>query len=101
MHHDRVILGGLNENQWPPKTQSNPWLSRLMQAELSLPLPEKRVGQSAHDFTQGLGQSDVWLTRSKKLEGATYGSFKIFTAHACLFRRQNLHSFNAKKRNNA
>jgi ATP-dependent helicase/nuclease subunit B len=67
---DRIVLGGLNEGTWPPDTQSDPWLSRPMRADLGLNLPELRVGLSAHDFAQGLGAPEVVLTRAAKQGGA-------------------------------
>jgi ATP-dependent helicase/nuclease subunit B len=69
-HVDRLILGGLNEGTWPPDTRSDPWLSRPMRLELGLNLPELRVGLSAHDFAQGLGAPEVFLTRAAKQAGA-------------------------------
>ena len=52
---DRVILGGLVEGVWPPAPRVDPWLSRPMRHELGLDLPERRIGLSAHDFAQLLG----------------------------------------------
>jgi ATP-dependent helicase/nuclease subunit B len=67
---DRVILGGLNEGTWPPETRSDPWLSRPMRRQLGLDPPERRIGLSAHDFTQLLGHAEVVLTRAQKVGGA-------------------------------
>jgi ATP-dependent helicase/nuclease subunit B len=67
---DRLVLGGLVEGVWPPETNGDPWLSRPMRHELSLDLPERRIGLSAHDFAQGLGAPDVILSRPAKLGGA-------------------------------
>jgi ATP-dependent helicase/nuclease subunit B len=67
---DRVILGGLNEGTWPPETRSDPWLSRPMRRQLGLDPPERRIGLSAHDFTQLLGHPEVVLTRAQKVGGA-------------------------------
>ncbi len=66
---DRLILGGLNEGTWPPAPQDDPWLSRPMRAEFGLPLPERRIGLSAHDFAQGFLSSEVILTRAARVEG--------------------------------
>ena len=62
-HYDRVMLGGLNEGTWPPEPAADPWLSRPMRAALGLPLPEVRIGQSAHDFVQACGAPEVFITR--------------------------------------
>ena len=67
---DRVILGGLVEGVWPPAPRVDPWLSRPMRHELGLDLPERRIGLSAHDFTQLLGHDEVILTHSAKVGGA-------------------------------
>ena len=63
---DRIILGGLDEGVWPPDTRTDPFLNRAMRDQLKLPAPEKRVGQTAHDFVSGFGARDVILTRAQK-----------------------------------
>jgi ATP-dependent helicase/nuclease subunit B len=67
---DRAVLGGLVEGVWPPEARSDPWLNRPMRHQLGLDLPERRIGLSAHDFTQALGAREVILTRAAKLAGA-------------------------------
>jgi ATP-dependent helicase/nuclease subunit B len=69
-HADLVVLGGLNEGVWPPEPAVDPWLSRPMKHKLGLPLPERRIGLSAHDFVQLASASEVLLTRARK-NGAT------------------------------
>lgn len=66
---DRVILGGLNEGAWPPQAHEDPWLSRPMRQTLGLASPERRLGQTAHDFVQAACGADVILTRSEKVDG--------------------------------
>ncbi|RED51403.1 double-strand break repair protein AddB [Aestuariispira insulae] len=66
---DLVILGGLNEGIWPPEAKADPWMSRPMRAKLGLPLPEQRIGLSAHDFSQAFGADRVIMTRAEKLDG--------------------------------
>ncbi|MCO5132421.1 MAG: double-strand break repair protein AddB [Xanthobacteraceae bacterium] len=68
--HDRVIFGGLIEGTWPPAPRIDPWLSRPMRAQLGLDLPERRIGLSAHDFTQLLGSREVILSHAEKSGGA-------------------------------
>ncbi|HWZ36863.1 MAG TPA: double-strand break repair protein AddB [Bradyrhizobium sp.] len=70
MQADRIIVGGLIEGVWPPAPRIDPWLSRPMRHELGLDLPERRIGLSAHDFAQLLGQEDVILSHSAKAGGA-------------------------------
>jgi ATP-dependent helicase/nuclease subunit B len=67
---NRVILGGLIEGTWPPAPRIDPWLSRPMRYQLGLDLPERRIGLSAHDFTQLLGTRDVILSHAAKSGGA-------------------------------
>ncbi len=70
LHHaDVVILGGLNEGSWPPDTGTDPWMSRPMKSSFGLPLPERRVGLSAHDFVQASAAPVVYLTRAEKVDG--------------------------------
>lgn len=67
---DRVILGGLVENVWPPAPRNDPWLSRPMRQQLGLDLPERRIGLAAHDFAQLLGAPDVIVTHAAKVGGS-------------------------------
>ncbi len=67
---DRVVLGGLNEGVWPPAARNDPFLNRPMRSELGLPLPERRIGLAAHDFSQLSGHSEVFYSRSMRKGGA-------------------------------
>lgn len=67
---DVVVLAGLDESVWPAATRTDPWLSRTMRAELRLPSPERRTGQAAHDFVEGLANPRVVLARALKRGGA-------------------------------
>ncbi len=69
MPADLMILSGLNEAVWPPQTTADPFLNRAMRSELGLSSPERRIGQSAHDFIQGFCAPRVLLTRSVKMAG--------------------------------
>jgi ATP-dependent helicase/nuclease subunit B len=66
---DTVVLGGLVEGSWPPQPHHDPWLSRPMRHALGLDQPERRIGLSAHDFTQALGAPTAILARPAKLDG--------------------------------
>ena len=66
---DLVILGSLNEGVWPRHQEAGPWLSRPMRKTLGLSPPERRIGLAAHDFAQGLGAREVYLTRAHKVDG--------------------------------
>ena len=41
-----------------------------MRARIGLSPPERRIGQSGHDFVQTLGADDVVVTRAKKRNGS-------------------------------
>jgi ATP-dependent helicase/nuclease subunit B len=69
-HADVMVLGSLNEDTWPPKVDVNPWMSRPMMKAFGLPLPERRIGLSAHDFAQAFCAGRVFLTRADRKEGA-------------------------------
>jgi ATP-dependent helicase/nuclease subunit B len=69
-HADLMILGGLNEGVWPPATDPGPWLNRPMRRDLDISQPERRVGLSAHDFSQAAAGDEVLLTRAEKDGGA-------------------------------
>jgi ATP-dependent helicase/nuclease subunit B len=69
MEADLIVLGGLNEGVWPGEIRSDPFLNRSMRAELGLPSPERRVGQSAHDFAQALGARRAVIARAMTVEG--------------------------------
>ncbi|MEX2616022.1 MAG: double-strand break repair protein AddB [Alphaproteobacteria bacterium] len=66
---DLLVLGGLNEGVWPPDPQPDPWLSRPMRERFGLPLPERRIGLTAHDFVQAFAAPEIVLTRAAKTEG--------------------------------
>ncbi|MEM8787149.1 MAG: double-strand break repair protein AddB [Pseudomonadota bacterium] len=61
---DLLILGGLNEGVWPAQPDQDPWLNRQMRRDLGLPLQERRVGLSAHDFQQAACAETVILSRA-------------------------------------
>ncbi len=70
MSADLVALAGLDENVWPPQAQNDCFLNRPMRVALGLSSPERRLGQTAHDFTQSLGAARVVLSRAKKRGGS-------------------------------
>jgi ATP-dependent helicase/nuclease subunit B len=67
---DRVVLGGLDEGIWPPRVDTDAFLNRPMRAKVGLSPPERRIGQTAHDFVQALGCRDAVITRAAKREGS-------------------------------
>ncbi len=69
IHADVVVLAGLDEKIWPPQARSDALINRGMRAELGLSSPERRLGQTAHDFMLGFCRDRVVLTRAKKRGG--------------------------------
>lgn len=68
-HADVVIIGGLNEDVWPPRVAVDPWMSRPMRFDAKLPQPEQRIGHAAHDLSGLLCAPKVVLTRAAKVDG--------------------------------
>lgn len=67
---DVVILGGLNEESWPPPLAIDPWMNAAMRTRMGLPPLERATGQSAHDVvTLGMAP-EVMMTRANKNQGA-------------------------------
>ena len=66
---DVVLLGGLDETVWPPQAAADPFLNRPMRTALGLSAPERRIGQTAHDFAQALGAPRVVISRARKRGG--------------------------------
>ena len=67
---DRVVLGGLDEGVWPPRIETDAFLNRPMRSRVGLSPPERRIGQTAHDFVQALGARDAVITRARKRDGS-------------------------------
>ncbi len=70
MEADLMLLGGLDETVWPPQARADAFLNRPMRAALGLTPPERKLGQTAHDFTQAMGRGKVILSRAQKRGGA-------------------------------
>jgi ATP-dependent helicase/nuclease subunit B len=67
---DTVILGSLDETLWPPAAKTDAFLNRPMRAQLGLSSPERRIGQTAHDFVEAAGAVRLMITRARKRDGA-------------------------------
>ncbi len=67
---DLALLGGLDETVWPPQSSADAFLNRPMRAELGLSSPERRIGQTAHDFAQAMGAREIVITRAQKRGGS-------------------------------
>jgi ATP-dependent helicase/nuclease subunit B len=66
---DVMLLGGLDETVWPPQAETGAFLNRRMRADLGLSPPERKLGQTAHDFVQAMGKAKVILSRACKRDG--------------------------------
>jgi ATP-dependent helicase/nuclease subunit B len=66
---DCALLAGLDETVWPPAVETDAFLNRPMRAALGLTAPERRIGQTAHDFVAALGAREAILSRAKKRGG--------------------------------
>jgi ATP-dependent helicase/nuclease subunit B len=66
---DCAILAGLDETVWPPAVETDAFLNRPMRAALGLTAPERRIGQTAHDFVAALGAREALLSRARKRGG--------------------------------
>jgi ATP-dependent helicase/nuclease subunit B len=67
---DLTLLAGLDETVWPPAAETDAFLNRSLRAALGLSPPERRVGQTAHDFVAALGAPQVVISRARKRGGS-------------------------------
>ena len=67
---DLALLAGLDETVWPPAAETDAFLNRSMRAGLGLSPPERRIGQTAHDFVSALGAPQAIVSRALKRGGA-------------------------------
>ncbi|SFK47666.1 double-strand break repair protein AddB [Methylocapsa palsarum] len=70
MEADLILIGGLDETVWPPLARTDAFLNRPMRAALGLTPPERKLGQTAHDFEQAMGRTRVILSRAAKRGGS-------------------------------
>jgi ATP-dependent helicase/nuclease subunit B len=67
---DLTLAAGLDEAVWPPAAETDAFLNRPMRVALGLSPPERRIGQTAHDFLAALGAPQAILSRARKRGGA-------------------------------
>jgi ATP-dependent helicase/nuclease subunit B len=70
MSFDVMIVSNLNEGEFIAQGSTQNWLSRSMRLDFGLPDLTRRVGVSAHDFNNYLGNKKVFLTRSSSSNNA-------------------------------
>ncbi|MGQ0444672.1 MAG: double-strand break repair protein AddB, partial [Beijerinckiaceae bacterium] len=81
---DVMLLGGLDETVWPPQARTDAFLNRPMRAALGLTPPERKLGQTAHDFAQAMGKGKVILSRARKRGGAPVAASRLLQRLAAL-----------------
>jgi ATP-dependent helicase/nuclease subunit B len=81
---DVMLLGGLDETVWPPQARTDAFLNRPMRAALGLTPPERKLGQTAHDFAQVMGNGKVILSRARKRDGAPVVASRFLQRMAAL-----------------
>jgi ATP-dependent helicase/nuclease subunit B len=64
LNHDLVIIGSLNEGDFPTIEAEN-WLGKKIKKDLEIDRDAKKFGQSAYDFCNYLSNKSVILTRCK------------------------------------
>ncbi len=81
---DVMLLGGLDETVWPPQARTDAFLNRPMRAALGITQPERKLGQTAHDFAQAMGKGKVILSRARKRDGAPVVASRFLQRMAAL-----------------
>ena len=61
---DRLILGGFNEGNWPPRPEVDPWTNAEMRRAAGLQPHNWRTGLSAHDVWMASCAPEVIITRA-------------------------------------
>ena len=61
---DRLILGGFNEGNWPPRPEIDPWTNAEMRRVAGLQPHNWRTGLSAHDVWMASCAPEVIVTRA-------------------------------------
>lgn len=67
---DLMLMGGLNEGNWPGFPAPDPFLAPAIRRALDLPGLARRTGAEAQQFAHGLGAPQVLLTRAVRAGGA-------------------------------
>ena len=71
MDADLYIMSGLNEDIFPRVNSDDPWMNRPMKAKFKLPLPERKVGLSSHDFVEFFCKKNVIMTYASKMDNTS------------------------------
>ncbi len=87
---DLYIMAGLNEDIFPRVTSDDPWMSRPMKAKFKLPLPERKVGLSSHDFVEFFCKKNVVMTHALKVDGNNTITSRWLTKLSAIVKIANL-----------
>ena len=87
---DLYIMSGLNEDTFPSITSDDPWMSRPMKAKFNLPLPERKVGLSSHDFVEFFCKKNVVMTHATKVNGTNTITSRWLTKLSAIIKIANL-----------
>lgn len=91
-HHnaDAIILASMNEETWPKLPDVDPWLNRSMRAQIGLPSLERKIGLSAHDFCVCFSAPQVFITRSKRGNGADTTASRFIVRLETFLKKHNV-----------
>ncbi len=70
---------GLDEGVWPPQAETGAFLKPFDALAIGPVAPERRIGQSAHDFVMALGAKEVVLSRAAKRDGSPTVASRFLT----------------------
>ncbi|MCR5506287.1 MAG: double-strand break repair protein AddB [bacterium] len=87
---DLYIMSGLNEDTFPSVTSDDPWMSRPMKAKFKLPLPERKIGLSSHDFVEFFCKKNVIMTHATKVDGVNTITSRWLTKLSAIVNIANL-----------
>ncbi|MBR1544477.1 MAG: double-strand break repair protein AddB [Alphaproteobacteria bacterium] len=87
---DLYIMSGLNEDTFPSVTSDDPWMSRPMKAKFKLPLPERKIGLSSHDFVEFFCKKNVVMTHAVKVDGVNTITSRWLTKLSAIVNIANL-----------
>lgn len=67
---DVVILADMNEGSFPQVANADSFTNQKIRRDVGLDLPQKKIGQNAHDYELLTQNPRVILTRSTKISGS-------------------------------
>lgn len=92
---DLYIMAGLNEDTFPSVTSDDPWMSRPMKAKFNLPLPERKIGLSSHDFVEFFCKKNVIMTHATKVDGVNTITSRWLTKLSAIIKIAGLKTYDS------